>query len=241
MKDYEIVYGMNPVKELLHSSRKIKKIFIKKSSQLNSRVLSLVYQAEIKNIKIKYISLQEIEQIAPGAVHQGVLAFVEKDMGTRGLDFSGNLYIMLDHITDTQNLGAVLRSAEYFKVDGIVLPKNRSADINATVRKASSGAVFYLNIIHVPNLAQTLEKFKNNNFWIVGADTRGDKNIFDFKFPEKSVLVAGNEEKGISPLIKKKLDYKLKIPQFGNMQSLNISVATGIFLFQYRAIHKIKN
>jgi len=135
-------------------------------------------------------------------------------------------------------MGAILRSAEFFKVDGVILPKQRSASINETVKKISSGAVFHLNMAHIPNIRNEIDKLKKNNFWIIGADVKGDTDIFKFEFPEKSVIVIGNEEKGISRLINNTLDYRVKIPQFGNTESLNVSVASALFLFQYRSLHK---
>ena len=245
MKNFEIVYGIHPVEEALLSNKKINKLLIKKSKKLNPRIVKLIYQAEVKNIKIKYVDSDEIKKYVPEANHQGILAFIQKREGLstcslhEDIDLSGNLYIILDHITDIHNMGAILRSAEYFKVDGVILPKNRSACINETVRKISAGAVFYLNIIYVSNIGYEIEKLKKNNFWIIGADVQGNENIFEFEFPKKSVIIIGNEEKGISRLIKTKLDYRIKIPQFGHTESLNVSVASAIFLFQYRKFYVI--
>lgn len=238
MENFEIVYGIHPVEEILNSNKKIFKLLIKKSNKLNPRILRLINQVEIKNIKIKYTNIKEIKKYVPEGVHQGILAFIKKEDVRAGIDYSGNLYIILDHITDVHNTGAILRSAEFFKVDGVILPKHRSADINETVKKISAGAVIHLNVIHVSNIGFEIDKLKKNNFWIVGADVQGDKSIYEFEFPEKSVIVVGNEEKGISRLIKEKLDYRINIPQFGRIESLNVSVASALFLFQYREFYK---
>ena len=237
MEDFEIVYGIHPVEEVLNSNKNINKILIKKSNKLNARIMQLVYMAEVKNIKIKYVDLKEIKKYVPMGVHQGILAFTQKDNIELKVDFSRNLYLVLDHITDIHNTGAILRSAEFFKVDGVILPKRRSADINVVAKKTSAGAVFHLNIINVSNIGYEIERLKKNNFWIIGGDIQGNQDIFEFEFPKKSVIVVGNEEKGISRLIKEKLDYRIKIPRFGHVESLNVSVASAIFLFQYRKFY----
>ena len=238
MENFEIIYGIHPVEEALNSNKKIIKILIKKSDKLNPGILKIILQAEILNIRIKHVSMEEIKKYAGQGVHQGIIAFIKKEDTKTAIDHSGNLYIIPDHITDVHNMGAILRNAEFFNVDTVILPKDRSADINQTVKKTSAGAVFHLNIAHVPNIGNEIDKFKKNDFWIIGADIQGTDNIYEFEFPKKSVIVIGNEEKGISRLIKEKLDYRVKIPVFGKTGSLNVSVASALFLFQYRKFHK---
>ncbi len=239
MEDFEVIYGIHPVEEILNSPKKIAKILIKKSDKLNQKILKLIVLAEVNNVKIKQVKEEEITKIVPEGVHQGIAAYVKKQKKISRIDYSKNLYVIPDHITDVHNMGAVLRSTEFFKSDGILLPKKRSADINPTVKKTSAGAVSYLNMIFVSNIGNEIDNFKKNNFWIIGADVEGEDNLYDFKFPSKSVIIIGNEEKGISHLVREKLDFKVKIPGFGQIQSLNVSVACALFLFQYRKYHVI--
>lgn len=235
MEKGEIIYGIHPVEEALESNEPLTIILIKKTKEYNERINSLVYLAQAKNIKIKYINEQQMLEYVPEGVHQGIIAFKKQVNKDSKLDFSKNFYLMIDHITDVHNLGAILRSAEFFKVDGVILPQDRNAKINEVVEKTSSGAVNYLNIIWVTNLVNEIKKFKEENFWVIGADVKGEQDIYKFEFPKKSLIILGNEEKGISPLVSKHLDFHVFIPRFGKIDSLNVSVASALFLFQYRS------
>ncbi len=238
MEDFEIIYGIHPVEEALQSSVKITKLLIKKSKEYNPKINQIILTAQVKSIKIKYVPDDALEQYAPSKNHQGIIAFLEHEKKNLQYDFSKNLYLMIDHITDIHNLGAILRSAEFFNVDGVILPKDRNASVNDVVAKTSAGAINYLNMITVTNLNNEIRKFKENDFWLVGADVQGDKTMYEFEFPKKSLIVVGNEEKGISPLIKEQLDYRIAIPRLGHVDSLNVSVATAIFLYGYRKYYK---
>ena len=236
MEKNEIVYGIHPVKEVLNSNRKVIKLFIKKTDRISPKIGHILTLAQVKDIQVKHCSKEEILKYAAEGVHQGVVALIapEKKASSPGVDYDKNLYLVIDHITDVQNLGAILRSAEFFKVDGVILPKDRSASINETVKKTSAGAVFHLNIISVSNIGNEIDKFKKKNFWIIGADNEAEDSIYKFEFPKKTVLIIGNEETGISRLLKEKMDYRIQIPRFGQTESLNVSVASALFLFQYR-------
>lgn len=239
MEESEIIYGIHPVETLLESGRKISRILIKKSKEADAKINRLVLQAQVRNIPVKLALPEELERLARGGNHQGILALAAKKTNTAGDDLSGNLYLMLDHITDVHNLGAALRSAEFFRTDGVVLPRDRSAgSAGDVVAKTSAGAVNFLNLITVANLSNELQRFKKNDFWTVGADGRSEKSLFDFEFPKKTLLIMGNEEKGISRILADQLDYKIAIPRFGRTESLNVSVATAVFLAQYRRTHR---
>lgn len=238
MEDYEVVYGIHPVEEIINSGKQVKRICIKKTDTPAQKIQQILLNAQVKNIPIKYLKDQAFQELQPDANTQGIIAYIKRETKHTSIDYNKNFYLILDHITDVHNIGAVLRSADFFNVDGVILPKQRSADLHAVMSKTSAGASAYIKIIQVPNLVNEIEQFKKHNFWIVGADVHGKDDIYTFKPPKKSVIVMGNEEKGISRLIKDKLDFKIKIPSLGHLDSLNVSVATALFLFQYRRYFK---
>ena len=139
---------------------------------------------------------------------------------------------VLDCIQDPQNIGALIRSAEAQGINGIILPKNRSAPLNETVVKCSSGAIETVAITTVINLAKTLETLKKNGFWIIGVDMNGEKTCDRFSFDSPIALVLGNEEKGIRPLLKRNCDFTVSIPMGGIVGSLNVSTAGAILFYE---------
>ncbi len=232
-----VISGIHSVEEILESDNIIKRIYIdKKNNRVNIR--KIITLANIKNIPIKYVSKDYISDLTGDKNNQGIAAEViyenKKDNAK-----NNNLILLLDHITDVHNLGAILRSAEFFDVSKVVIPVDRSADITPTVFKISEGAVSNLRIEKVKNLKREIDKLKKDGYWIIGADVYGTKNIYEFEFPEKCVIVVGNENKGISRLIKDNLDFKVFIPRKGKVESLNVSVATAIFLSFYRYKYKM--
>ncbi|MCX7788268.1 MAG: 23S rRNA (guanosine(2251)-2'-O)-methyltransferase RlmB [Spirochaetes bacterium] len=141
--------------------------------------------------------------------------------------------IMLDGITDVQNLGAILRSADLFGVNGVLIPKRRSAHESIGVDRTSAGASAYVPLLEVPNLVRTLSYLKEAGYWIYGADMQG-KPAIDVDFNRKTVLVMGSEDKGLSRLVREACDFLVKIPMGGHVGSFNVSVATGILLYEIR-------
>jgi 23S rRNA (guanosine2251-2'-O)-methyltransferase len=145
----------------------------------------------------------------------------------------GNLVVVLDEVQDTRNLGSCLRSASFFGVDAIIIPKNNSADYaNPAVIETSTGGIYDLNLYKVSNISQTIQQLKENSYWISGFSEHGSNFIDRNKLDKKNVLIFGNEEKGIRQLVQKSCDQILKINQIGQTSSLNVSVATAIALYE---------
>jgi 23S rRNA (guanosine2251-2'-O)-methyltransferase len=142
------------------------------------------------------------------------------------------LIVVLDEIQDPHNVGAILRSAECSGVNGIIITKHRSATITSTVTKVSTGATEHIKICQVNNLSQTIDELKERGFWVVGSSILNAKLYTDVDYKIPIVLIVGNEEKGIRKLTASKCDFLVKIPMSGKLQSLNVSVATGILLFE---------
>ncbi|MBP3766492.1 MAG: 23S rRNA (guanosine(2251)-2'-O)-methyltransferase RlmB [Bacilli bacterium] len=231
------IYGKNVVKSALESNTKINKIFLSKSFD-DQDILNGLKKTNLKfNIRQNY----EMDKMVD-AMHQGVILDVE-DYKYADLSVLDNLedalIVMLDHIEDPHNFGAIIRTCEAAGVDAIIIPKDRACDVNSTVIKTSTGTINNMNIIRVTNLNQTIKYLKDNGYWIVGTDMEGtDYSKIDYK--GKTCIIIGNEGKGISELVEKNCDFIASIPMYGKVNSLNASVATAIVIFEaVKARHEL--
>lgn len=233
-----LIIGRKPVLEALNSDEEISQVYIL-FGQDGGIINAIRVAAKKKGIKVNQIPFEKFKQITQSKIAQGVAA-VKLDQKFYDLFEVINeskksaypLLLILDSIQDTHNVGAILRSADCSGVDGIIITKHNSAPINETVVKTSAGATEHVKIAQVNNLAQTIDELKENGFWIVGSYLEGAKEYtkVDYKMPV--AVVVGNEEKGIRKLTADKCDHLIKIPMKGKIQSLNVSVATGILLFE---------
>lgn len=227
----ERIIGVNPVTEaLLNKENNIEKLEL--FSGLKSETVNKLKElASKRNIKIFYTG-KKIEN------SQGVAVYISNH--DYYIDFSESLemlatknksvVLILDEIQDPRNFGAIIRSAEVFKVDLIIIPERNSVRINETVVKTSTGAIEYVNITKVTNLSDTIEKLKKLNYWVYGAAGEANLNYNEESYPDKVVLVLGNEGSGIRKKVREHCDKLVKIPMFGKINSLNVSVASGILL-----------
>jgi 23S rRNA (guanosine2251-2'-O)-methyltransferase len=161
-------------------------------------------------------------------------ASLEEIVANRHPASPGSLVLLLDGIEDPQNLGSLIRTAHCFGVNGVVIPRDRAAGITPAVIKASAGAAGHIPVVRVVNLIQAIEFLKEKSFWIYGADAGVDQDLGSFRFEGNMGLVMGSEGKGMRPLVRKHCDVLLSIPLFGALDSLNVSVAAGILLYQIR-------
>ena len=227
-----LVSGRNNCKEILKNFSD--KNFIKKVICMNKfnekDLLSLI---EKRNLKIIYKEKAELDRLAKNN-HQGIImdvedfSYVSLDEITKG---ENSKIVILDHLEDPHNLGAIIRTVEASGIDGIILPKDRSVSVNETVMKTSVGALYNVKICQVVNLNQTIKKLKSLGYWIIGTDMNGS-NYQEFNYPEKTALVIGSEGFGMSRLVKEACDYVVSIPMNGKINSLNASVATGIMIYE---------
>lgn len=225
-----LVYGRNVAKDLLKKGKKIEKIYLQDNFS-DKEVISL-----IENQKIKVIRLpkREIDNLCSG-VHQGILLFVpdyEYTDFNRFLKNNEEKVVLLDHIEDPHNLGAVIRTCEAAGIKSIIIPKDRQVQVNATVMKVSVGTLDNVNVIQVTNLSNTIDKLKDNGYWIVGTALENSVDYRDIDYNGKIALIVGNEGFGISNLVMKKCDFIAKIPMYGTTNSLNASVAAGIMIYE---------
>ena len=233
-----IICGRNPVLEALRSGREIDRLFVAHGTGGGS-VTAIIAKCRAKGILIKEISPQKLDYYCGGANHQGVaVMFASQEYATVDDMFAlaetrgeKPFLIICDEIEDPNNLGAIIRTAEATGVHGVIIPERRSASLNATVAKAACGALEYVPVARVTNIANTIDALKERGVWVLGADMDGnDYTKTDFDTP--CALVIGNEGKGIGALTAKKCDAILSLPMLGKINSLNASVAAGILMYE---------
>lgn len=233
-----LVIGRKPVLEALNSDEEISQVYIL-YGQEGGIINAIRVAAKKRGIKVNQIPLEKFKQITKDKIAQGVAAvkpdykfFNLHDIIYESKKSDYPLLLILDSIQDTHNVGAILRSAECSGVDGVIVTKHNSAPINETVAKTSAGAIEYVKIAQVNNLAQAIDELKQNGFWVVGSYLEGAKDYTSVDYKMPIALIVGNEEKGIRKLTADKCDHLVRIPMRGKIQSLNVSVATGILLFE---------
>ena len=222
------IYGKNVAIEIINNKEKIKKAFIYKNFTDNE----IINELKKQNVYIKYLEKNEMDKMIDG-LHQGIILEVN-DFEYNDIDEmieDDSLIVILDHIEDPHNFGAIIRTCEAAGVKGIIIPKDRSVEVNATVIKVSTGAIKNMKIAQVTNLNRTIEYLKKEGFWIVGTDMEGT-NYYDIDYKGKTAIVIGNEGNGMSRLVSENCDFIAKIPMKGTTNSLNASVATGIVVFE---------
>lgn len=232
------IYGKNVVYEKLKSDDLVKEAFVFKKFN-DQEIIDLL---KMKKIDIKWVDKYQLDKMVNG-LHQGIILNV-LDFETVSLDNILNndskypLIVMLDHLEDPHNFGAIIRSCEVLGVDGIIIPNDRSVDINGTVIKTSAGAIQYMKIAKVSNLVNTIKVLKDKGYWIIGTDMNGT-SYNDMKYDMPICLVIGNEGKGMSRLVKESCDYVVSIDMVGKTNSLNASVATGIMMAKIQNSRKL--
>lgn len=239
MSDY--IVGRNAVREALCSGRTIQRLFIT-NEKLQGSLQEIVKLAKERHVEIRKVGEQQLSKYAEGVVHQGVVAlvasvkFADLNEVLQNHSFSEEakapLLLLLDSIEDPHNMGAIIRTAECCGATAVLIPKRHSAPINATVAKTSAGAVEFMPLVQVGNVAQTIEDLKKQGFWVLGAHMEGQQTMYQADMTVPLVLVIGNEGKGLSRLTKEKCDFLVTIPMYGKLNSLNASVAAGLLLYE---------
>lgn len=239
MSDLEKVYGVHAVEALLrHHPRRVKRLWLAEGRQ-DPRIQALLGLAEEHRVPIGQRERRELDEWAEG-VHQGVVAEVSPSQvwGENLLDEllergeGTPLLLALDGVTDPHNLGACLRTADAAGVQAVIVPKDKSATLNATVRKVACGAAEVIPLVAVTNLSRTLEKLQKKGLWVVGTAGEADKELYDLDLTSPTVLVMGAEGKGMRRLTREHCDFLARLPMAGSVSSLNVSVATGVCLFE---------
>ncbi len=236
-----IIYGKNPVIELLSNpSSEIDELYFSRDDRRNDTA-EIIEIAKSRGLKASNLSKQELSDLCETTSHQGIAIRVKDFEYTDLAETISNakkkqeqlLLIILDHIEDPQNFGAIIRTADVLGAHGVVIPKDRAAPVTPAVVKASAGAVSHIPISRVVNLATVIRDLKKQGVWIVGTDSMSSKSVQEEDLKNIDIaLVIGNEGKGLGNNIKSECDFLVSIPQSGKVSSLNASVAAGIMMYE---------
>ncbi len=234
----DVIYGIHAVEEALAAGETLRRIHLSDERRRDPALRPLLARAAERTVTVRFENRGFFTNF-PYKAHQGVVAYGAP------FDYAGvddvlerhpagrRLLVILDHVTDPHNLGAIIRTAECAGASGIVIPERRAAGVNGTVRKSAAGATAYLPVVRVANVAQTVRSLKKAGIWVAGAATGGDARPYtDADLSGDLALVVGAEGEGISPLVRRECDYVIAIPILGRTESLNASVAAGILLYE---------
>lgn len=235
-EDY--IIGKNPVIEALKSDRDVNKILIAEGS-VKGQMQQVIGLAKERNVLVQFVPKKKIDGLVEGN-HQGVVAqvaayqYAELDDLFRIAEERGEepFFILLDEIEDPHNLGSIMRTADAVGAHGIIIPKRRAVGLTATVAKASTGAIEYIPVVRVTNMARTIDELKERGVWIAGTDAKGKEDFRKFDGNLPLGLVIGSEGKGMGRLIRDKCDFLIRLPMKGQVTSLNASVAAALLLYE---------
>ena len=234
-----IIFGKNSVKEFIENSiQDVIKVYISKDIKKN-QLQDINKIADLNSIPTEFVDKNSLFTLTNSENHQGFAAEIKDFSYTQfnklidNKPINNNKFLLiLDHIEDPHNLGAIIRTSNFLGVDGIIIPNDRAASVNPTVIKVSSGAVSSIPIARVSNLNRVISDLKQNNFWIIGSDSNSKKEVSEIDVANLDLaLVIGNEGRGMSQKIQEKCDFLVSIPKNGTVDSLNASVAAGILIY----------
>jgi 23S rRNA (guanosine2251-2'-O)-methyltransferase len=240
LEDRDLIYGRHSVLSALEGDRRLHRIWISEQLRHAPRFHSLLSQAKQRGTVVDEASYKQLDRMADGGNHQGVIAQVAPydywhidDLIEQSKKVSDRPVIIIsDGITDPHNLGAIIRTAEAIGAQGLVVPQRRAAGVTSTVMKVAAGAIEKLPVAQVVNLSRTLETLKEEGFWIYGLSEQADSVISEVEFDRATVLVMGAEGDGLSLLTQRHCDQLVSIPLAGSTPSLNVSVAAGMALYE---------
>ncbi|KFZ43478.1 23S rRNA (guanosine(2251)-2'-O)-methyltransferase RlmB [Anoxybacillus flavithermus] len=242
----DLIIGKNPVLEALKSGREMNKIWIAEGSQ-RGQMQSIIQLAKEMGITVQYVPKKKMDQLSEGN-HQGVIAqvaayrYYDIDDLFKQAEEKGEapFFIILDELEDPHNLGSIMRTADAVGAHGIIIPKRRSVGLTATVAKASTGAIEYVPVARVTNLARIVDELKERGVWIFGTDAKGNQDYRQLDGVIPLALIIGSEGKGISRLLRDKCDVLVRLPMIGHVTSLNASVAASLLMYEvYRKRHPL--
>lgn len=233
-----VIEGRNAVIEAFRAGKTVDKLFVLEHCKEGS-MNTVLREAKKHDTIINYVKKERLDQMSETGKHQGVIAYIAAfeyatvDDILKKAEDKGEppFVVILDDIEDPHNLGAIIRTANLAGAHGVIIPKHRAAGLTATAVKASAGAVSYTPVAKVTNISKTIEELKDKGLWFVCADM-GGTTMYDLDLKGPIGLVVGNEGKGVSKLVKEKCDFIASIPMFGDIDSLNASVATGVLAYE---------
>jgi len=236
----DIIAGRQPVLEALKAERPINRLLVSQDSGRHSIVAEILHLAQSRRIPVDFVPRLSLDQASGATAHQGVLAYagskayvtlddllaISREKGEQPL------YCLLDGIEDPQNLGAILRTSNAAGVHGVVIRSRRAVGLTTAVSRASAGAIEYVPVARVSNIAYSIESLQKQNVWVVGIDGRGDSLYTDIDYTAPTAIVIGGEGAGLSDVVRRKCDMVARIPMRGDIGSLNASVAAALVLYE---------
>jgi 23S rRNA (guanosine2251-2'-O)-methyltransferase len=241
-KKSNAIPGFHGVREaLIHGTPLLRELWIA-TGRKSERRKEILDMAGSRNVPVRFAAMAEFEKHFPGVVHQGIVGvsapFSYRDLTEIAAQAKRNpgtgLILGADHITDEGNLGALIRVGSFFAADGLIIPKDRSAQVTPRVIKRSSGATGHLAVCRVVNLRRALGDLSAMGFWVVGTAGESTQSIYEFDWNRDLVMVLGNEERGLSSAVRKECHALVSIPRLGPLESLNVSVSAGVMLGEIR-------
>ncbi|MBI2689392.1 MAG: 23S rRNA (guanosine(2251)-2'-O)-methyltransferase RlmB [Acidobacteria bacterium] len=235
----QTIAGIHPVLAALKSGQPIERISIAKGAG-GPRLQEIIEECRTRKIAVRFEQREALDRMSRAAVHQGVVAVtaVSPYQSIDDVAASARMLVVLDGVEDPHNLGAIIRTAHAAGAEAVVIPERRAAPVTEVVAKAAAGALVHLPVVKVGNVNQTLERLKKQGFWIYGLDERGVESYDTVTYTEPAVLVVGAEGRGLHDLVAKHCDVLVRIPMGGQIASLNVSVATGVALFEWKRRRK---
>jgi 23S rRNA (guanosine2251-2'-O)-methyltransferase len=235
VRDKELLTGVHPVREALRAGRPIERVLIAKGAG-GPRIQEIVDLCRRADVVVRFEERGTLDRATGSTTHQGVVAYgaATRYAGLDEITSSARLLVILDGVEDPHNLGAIVRTANAAGADAVIIPERRAVGVTEAVAKAAAGALEYVPVVRVANITRTIEELKKNGFWIYGLDERGVEAYDKTDFGSKAVIVLGGEGKGLHQLVREHCDILLRIPMAGTIPSLNVSVAAGIVLFEWK-------
>ena len=232
-----VLSGIHPVAEALREGRPLDRVLIAQGAG-GPRLQEIIDLARRASVSVRFEPRSGLDRLAGTAAHQGVVALgaAQKYAGIDAATAS-EMVVVLDGVEDPHNLGAIIRTAHAAGAGAVIIPERRAAGITDVVAKAAAGALEHLPLVRVTNVNRTLEELKQRGFWIYGLDERGAESYDRVEYASPTALVLGSEGKGLHEQVKKHCDVLVRIPLAGKISSLNVSVAAGVVLFEYKRRH----
>ncbi len=230
-----VLIGVNPIREALKAGRPLDRVLIAKGAG-GPRIQEIVGLCRQNGIAVRFEPRDVLERASDNHAHQGIVAYGAAAQYAKAGEAIENakLIVVLDGVEDPHNLGAIVRTAHAAGADAIMIPERRAAGLTDSVAKAAAGALEYLPVVRITNVSRTLEDLKEKGFWIYGLDERGDQQYDQVEYAVPTAIVLGGEGKGLHQLVQKHCDYLIRIPLAGKISSLNVSVAAGVVLFEWK-------
>ncbi|MBL0160966.1 MAG: 23S rRNA (guanosine(2251)-2'-O)-methyltransferase RlmB [Bryobacterales bacterium] len=230
-----LIAGIHPVREAIKAGQPMDRVHIVRAAS-GPRLQEIIDLCREAKIPVRFDTREALDRLIKGLPHQGVVAFPSSQKAATLDDVLGRakLLVILDGVEDPHNLGAIIRTAHAAGATAVIVPERRAAGLTETVAKAAAGALAVMPVVKVTNLNRTLELLKEKGFWIYGLDERGTQSYSDTEFTNPAAIVLGGEGQGLHEQTRRHCDFLVRIPMAGQIASLNVSVAAGVVLFDWR-------